>query len=99
MNSEGQTKKDTGGETSMAQSCSREKNMQKFLTVTILIYFIQPEPRSKDFAHFYNECFLKGEIIGFDFIQLILYLSKTETFHISDHDKNHIAIYLRFDSR
>lgn len=62
--SEDQTQKDTVGETSMAQSCSLEKKMWKFLTVTILIYFIQPDPRNKYFAHFY-ECFLKGEINWF----------------------------------
>lgn len=55
----------TRGETSMAQSCSQEKNMQKFLTVTILIYFIQPDPRNKYFACLYNKCFLKGEINWF----------------------------------
>lgn len=47
-----------------SSSCSLEKKMWKFLTVTILIYFIQPDPRNKYFAHFY-ECFLKGEINRF----------------------------------
>lgn len=62
--SEDQTQTDTVGETYMAQSRSLEKKMWKFLTVTILIYFIQPDPRNKYFAHF-EKALIKGEINWF----------------------------------